>query len=35
MSERRSSERDLRPDLFRGLADWTIFPNHAPSNAVA
>jgi hypothetical protein len=29
-----SSERDLRLDLFRGLALWLIFLDHIPSNAV-
>ena len=27
--------RDLRLDLFRGLANWAIFLDHIPSNAVA
>lgn len=26
--------RDLRLDLFRGLANWAIFINHIPNNAV-
>lgn len=26
--------RDLRLDLFRGVANWTIFINHIPNNAV-
>jgi hypothetical protein len=30
-----SSERDLRLDLFRGLALWLIFLDHIPSNAVS
>jgi hypothetical protein len=34
MSE-RSSERDLRLDLFRGLANWAIFLDHVPNNAIA
>src|SRR5207244_9726550 len=29
-----STERDLRLDLFRGLALWLIFLDHIPSNAV-
>jgi len=29
------SERDLRLDLFRGLALWFIFLDHVPSNAVS
>jgi len=29
-----ASERDLRLDLFRGLALWLIFLDHIPSNAV-
>ncbi|WIG53866.1 MULTISPECIES: OpgC domain-containing protein [unclassified Afipia] len=35
--ERRSSSlgRDLRLDLFRGLANWAIFLDHIPNNAVA
>ena len=28
-------ERDLRLDLFRGLALWLIFLDHIPSNLVA
>jgi hypothetical protein len=27
-------ERDLRLDLFRGIANWAIFLNHIPNNAV-
>ena len=27
--------RDLRLDLFRGLALWLIFLDHIPSNVVA
>lgn len=27
--------RDVRLDLFRGLANWTIFLDHIPNNAVA
>jgi hypothetical protein len=34
MSE-RSTERDLRLDLFRGLANWAIFLDHVPNNVVA
>jgi hypothetical protein len=30
-----SIERDLRLDLFRGLALWLIFLDHIPSNAVS
>lgn len=30
-----SGERDLRLDLFRGLANWAIFLDHIPNNAVA
>jgi hypothetical protein len=30
-----AAERDLRLDLFRGLALWLIFLDHIPSNAVA
>jgi hypothetical protein len=30
----RTSERDLRLDLFRGLALWLIFLDHIPSNIV-
>jgi hypothetical protein len=30
-----SSDRDLRLDLFRGLALWLIFLDHIPSNAVS
>src|SRR3954463_12425818 len=30
-----SAERDLRLDLFRGLALWLIFLDHIPSNAVS
>jgi hypothetical protein len=29
------SERDLRLDLFRGLALWLIFLDHIPSNIVS
>jgi hypothetical protein len=29
------SRRDLRLDLFRGLANWAIFLDHIPNNAVA
>lgn len=35
MSEHRGSERDLRLDLFRGLANWAIFLDHVPNNAIA
>ncbi len=30
-----STERDLRLDMFRGLALWLIFLDHIPSNAVS
>jgi hypothetical protein len=30
----RSGERDLRLDLFRGLANWAIFLDHIPNNVV-
>jgi hypothetical protein len=30
-----STQRDLRLDLFRGLALWLIFLDHIPSNAVS
>lgn len=29
------TRRDLRLDLFRGLANWAIFLDHIPNNAVA
>ena len=29
------SDRDLRLDLFRGLANWAIFLDHVPNNAIA
>src|SRR5690349_17754858 len=29
------TERDLRLDVFRGLALWLIFLDHIPSNAVS
>ena len=31
----RTSGRDLRLDLFRGLANWAIFLDHVPNNIVA
>jgi OpgC protein len=31
----RPGERDLRLDLFRGLALWLIFLDHIPSNIVS
>lgn len=34
MSE-HGSQRDLRLDLFRGLANWAIFLDHVPNNAIA
>jgi hypothetical protein len=30
-----SKGRDLRLDLFRGLANWAIFVDHVPNNGVA
>jgi hypothetical protein len=30
-----SAGRDLRLDLFRGLANWAIFLDHIPNNAIA
>ncbi|MFY0064903.1 OpgC domain-containing protein, partial [Acinetobacter baumannii] len=27
--------RDLRLDLFRGLANWAIFLDHIPNNSIA
>jgi hypothetical protein len=30
-----ASGRDLRLDLFRGLANWAIFLDHVPNNAIA
>src|SRR4051794_29786600 len=30
-----AAERDLRLDLFRGLALWLIFLDHIPSNVVS
>src|SRR6202167_5053596 len=30
-----TSERDLRLDLFRGLALWLIFLDHIPSNIMS
>lgn len=35
MKENRGPERDLRLDLFRGLANWAIFLDHVPNNAIA
>jgi hypothetical protein len=35
MSPAAPSERDLRLDLFRGLALWLIFLDHIPSNVVS
>lgn len=32
---RIETSRDLRLDLFRGLANWAIFLDHVPNNAVA
>ena len=29
------TERDLRLDLFRGLALWLIFLDHIPTNIVS
>ena len=31
----QTGDRDLRLDLFRGLANWAIFVDHVPNNAVA
>ncbi len=31
----QSKGRDIRLDLFRGLANWAIFLDHIPNNAVA
>jgi len=30
-----ATKRDLRLDLFRGMANWAIFLDHIPNNAVA
>lgn len=35
MMSERGSERDLRLDLVRGLANWAIFLDHVPNNAIA
>jgi hypothetical protein len=35
MPEAVSADRDLRLDLFRGLALWLIFLDHIPSNVVS
>lgn len=35
MTKPAKTERDLRLDLFRGLALWLIFLDHIPSNAVS
>ena len=35
MKENGGTERDLRLDLFRGLANWAIFLDHVPNNAIA
>lgn len=32
---KNGSSRDLRLDLFRGLANWAIFLDHIPNNVVA
>lgn len=34
-SDSGPTERDLRLDLFRGAANWAIFVDHIPNNAVA
>ena len=34
-ASRLSQGRDLRLDLFRGFANWAIFVDHIPNNAVA
>ena len=31
----QAGDRDLRLDLFRGLANWAIFVDHVPNNAIA
>lgn len=33
--DKNGSGRDLRLDLFRGLANWAIFLDHVPNNAIA
>lgn len=33
--QQQRSGRDVRLDLFRGLANWAIFLDHVPNNAVA
>ncbi len=33
--DKNGSGRDLRLDLFRGLANWAIFLDHIPNNVVA
>src|ERR1044072_436118 len=35
MAPAAASDRDLRLDLFRGLALWLIFLDHIPSNIVS
>jgi len=35
MTVRQSAERDVRLDLFRGLANWAIFLDHVPNNVIA
>lgn len=35
MKEEGDTGRDLRLDLFRGLANWAIFLDHIPNNAIA
>jgi hypothetical protein len=35
MKETHGAERDPRLDLFRGLANWAIFLDHVPNNAIA
>lgn len=35
LNARSPSPRDLRLDLFRGLANWAIFIDHIPNNVVA
>ncbi|KZD21197.1 OpgC domain-containing protein [Tardiphaga robiniae] len=34
-ADKATKGRDLRLDLFRGLANWAIFLDHIPNNAVA
>ncbi|OYU88989.1 OpgC domain-containing protein [Rhodopseudomonas boonkerdii] len=34
-TDKPADTRDLRLDLFRGLANWAIFLDHIPNNAIA